>query len=91
MQNKSHFPDNIVIQVTNYDLMTKGKGNEIPEQKDKPVIVYRSIPETMKEHVYSFTITQEQAQFVKAHRKEINFSETFRKYLDSIIDELKKQ
>lgn len=65
-------------------MMSKGKGNEIPEQKDRPAIVYRSVAQAQKEHVFSFTITPEQAQFVKTHRKEINFSETFRKYLDSI-------
>ena len=73
--------------MTNYDLMTKGKGNEISEQKVTPDIVYRDLPETVKEHVFSFTITPEQAKFVKTHRKEINFSETFRKYPDSIIVE----
>ena len=67
--------------------MTKTKGNENPEPKDKPAIVYRSVPETVKEHVYSFTLTQEQAEFIKTHRKEINFSETFRQYLDRIIQE----
>ena len=86
MPNTSHFTDNIVIQVTNYDLMTKARDGN-PEQKDKPAIVYRGIPATTKEHVFSFTITPAQAEFVKIHRKEINFSETFRKYLDSIVVE----
>ena len=68
--------------------MTNRKGTEVPEQKDSkttPAIVYRSVAQKTKEHVYSFTLTQAQAEFVKTHRKEINFSETFRKYLDSMI------
>ena len=61
------------------------------ETKDKPVIVYRSIPEAKKEHVYSFTVTPEQAEFIKTHRKEINFSETFRMYFDSLIASYNEQ
>ena len=71
--------------------MTKTKGNENPEPKDKLAIVYRSVSQTAKEHVYSFTISQEQSDFIKAHRKTINFSDTFRKYLDSIIEAVKKE
>ena len=71
--NTSHFTDNIVIQVTNYDLMTKAKGNEQKDSKTTPAIVYRSVAQKTKEHVYSFTLTQAQAEFVKTHRKEINF------------------
>lgn len=47
----------------------------------------RSVPETKHGHVFSFTMTQAQVEFVKANRKEINFSETFRQYLDKIIQE----
>jgi hypothetical protein len=66
--------------------MSKGKGNEIPETKQaQPAIVYRSVAQAQKEHVFSFNMTQKQAEFVKTYRKEINFSETFRKYLDTII------
>jgi hypothetical protein len=88
MPNTKPFPNNIVIQVTNYDLMTNRKGTVVPEQKDSkttPAIVYRSVAQKTKEHVYSFTLTQAQAEFVKTHRKEINFSQTFRKYLDTVI------
>lgn len=72
-------------------MMTKGKGNEVPEQKDnkerKPVIVYRGVSMAQKEHIYSFTLTPEQAEFIKAHKKEINFSETLRVYMDSVMTE----
>lgn len=71
-------------------MMTKAKRNEVPEQA-KMNIVYRSMQESTKEHVFSFTITPEQAQFVKAHRRGINFSQTFRNYLDSIVVTVSKQ
>ncbi len=38
----------------------------------------------------SFTITKKQSEFVEAHRKVINFTETFRNYLDRIIDTQKQ-
>ncbi len=60
------------------------KGNKT--ERIKTAIVYRSMPaEVKKEKVYSFTVTEEQAQFISMYKKEINFSATFRQYLDSII------
>lgn len=60
------------------------KGNKT--ERIKTAIVYRSMPaEAKKEKVYSFTVTEEQAQFISMYKKEINFSATFRQYLDSII------
>lgn len=50
-------------------------------------IVYRkSSAQGIKEHTLSFTITEAQAEWVKYHRKEINFSETMRNYLDKVIE-----
>ena len=67
-------------------MMSKGKGTEVPETKQaQPAIVYRSDAKKEQEHVFSFNITPAQAEFVKTYRKSINFSETFRKYLDSVI------
>ena len=60
------------------------KGNKT--ERIKTTIVYRSMPaEAKKEKVYSFTVTEEQAQFISMYKKEINFSATFRQYLDSIM------
>lgn len=58
----------------------------------KPQIVYRQTAKDSKlEKTFSFTISDVQSEFIKTHRKQINFSETFRKYLDSIIDMYNKQ
>lgn len=67
--------------------MTKVKGVE-PERKTD--IVYRQTTQDTKEKVYSFTITPQQAEFIKAHKKETNFSETLRKHLDSVMETVNK-
>lgn len=53
--------------------------------KEQLAIVYRSSQST-SEKTFSFTLSEEQSAFIKAHRKTINFSDTFRKYLDSIME-----
>lgn len=59
--------------------------------KEPPAIVYRGSSQGTPDKTFSFTITQEQSDFIKAHRKTINFSDTFRKYLDSIIETVNKE
>jgi len=49
-----------------------------------PVIVYKETVQAKSEKTFSFTVSEEQSAFIKAHRKTINFSDTFRKYLESI-------
>ena len=57
-----------------------------------PAIVYRSSAQgNTNEKTYSFVISEEQSAFIKAHRKTINFSDTFRKYLDSIMETVNKE
>lgn len=58
--------------------------------KEQPAIVYKSVAQSASEKTFSFTVTQEQSAFIKAHRKTINFSDTFRKYLDSIMQTVNK-
>jgi hypothetical protein len=59
--------------------------------KEQPDIVYRGSAQSTSEKTFSFTISEEQSAFIKAHRKTINFSYTFRKYLDSIIEIVNKE
>lgn len=59
--------------------------------KEQPAIVYRGSAQSTSEKTFSFTISEEQSAFIKAHRKTINFSDTFRKYLDSIIETVNKE
>ena len=79
------YPAILILESQIKRLMTKQRGNETLEQKAQPEIVYRSVAKKEQEHVFSFNMTPAQAEFVKTYRKSINFSETFRKYLDSMI------
>ena len=71
--------------------MSKNKANGTPD--GKPVIVYRQKSEAQvsKEKTFSFIVTDEQSAFIKVQRKDINFSTTFRNYLDSIIETVNKE
>lgn len=62
-------------------------------ESEKPEVVYRqkASEQGTTQKTFSFTITEKQSEFVKAHRNEINFSETFRNYLDRMMETNKKQ
>jgi hypothetical protein len=64
---------------------------EKQEPEKKPAIVYRASAQGTTEKTFSFTVNETQSAFIKAHRKTINFSDTFRKYLDSIIETVGKE
>ncbi|MCL6090329.1 MAG: hypothetical protein M1393_04740 [Candidatus Thermoplasmatota archaeon] len=44
-------------------------GKEQPAIETKPEIVYRGNAQGTSEKTFSFTISQEQSDFIKAHRK----------------------
>ena len=56
-----------------------------PASEHTEIVYRKSSPQGNKERTMSFTITEAQAEWVKNHRKEINFSQTMRNYLDSVI------
>ena len=58
---------------------------------EMPAIVYKSSAQSANEKTYSFVISEEQSAFIKKYRKTINFSETFRQYLDSIMQTVSKE